>query len=94
MGDEVTGFDPGLIGGRVVDGRDDFHKAFFLRDFDTKPAEFPARLHAHVGSIIRRQEGRVRVERSQHAVDRSFDQISLVDLFDILGADPLEYVAK
>ena len=36
----------------------------------------------------------MRVERGQHAVDRGLDQLALVDLLDILRADPLEDVAE
>lgn len=36
----------------------------------------------------------MRVERSQHAVQRGFDQLLVGDLLDILAADPLEDVAE
>ena len=33
----------------------------------------------------------MRVERGEHAVDRALDQRMVVDLVDIIGADPLEH---
>jgi hypothetical protein len=36
----------------------------------------------------------MRVERGQHAVDRSLDQCAFVDLFDVVGAYALENVAE
>ena len=36
----------------------------------------------------------MRVERGQHAVDRRLDQLRVVRLLDIVGADALEHVAE
>jgi hypothetical protein len=55
MGDEIARLDPGLVGGRVVDGRDDLDEALFLRDLDAQPAELAAGLHPHVGGVVGRR---------------------------------------
>ncbi len=36
----------------------------------------------------------MRIERGQHAVDRRLDQLLLIGLFDIIGADFFEDVAE
>ena len=36
----------------------------------------------------------MRVEGRQHAVDRSLDQGMVVDIVDIVGADPLEHAEE
>src|SRR5204863_412375 len=50
------------------------------------------------GSPLRYQKSpcvaRVRIERGHHAVDRTLDQLGIVGLFDIVGPDALEYLAK
>ena len=56
LGDEIARLNAGRGCGRVIHGRDDFHKAVFLRDLDAQAPEFAARLHLHVVEIIRRQE--------------------------------------
>jgi hypothetical protein len=36
----------------------------------------------------------MRIEPGQHAVDRGFDQLGIIRLFDVVGADALEHVAE
>ena len=94
MRDQVVGHQAGLRGRRIVDRRDDLDDAVLHRHFDAETAEFTARLHLHVAEILRAHVGRMRVERRQHAVDRVFDQLRVVGLFDVVGADALKHVAE
>ena len=94
MRDDVVGHDAGLGGGRLVDRRDHLHEAFFHRDFDAETAEFAAGLHLHVAEALGVHEARMRIEAGQHAVDRGFDQLAVVGLFDVVGAHALEHVAE
>ena len=85
---------PALRGRRVVDRRDDLDQAVLHRDLDAEAAELAAGLHLHVAEALGVQVARMRVERGQHAVDRGLDQLGLVGLLDIVGADALEHVAE
>ena len=94
MGDEVSGLN--TSGGRrgVINRRDNFDKALFLRDFDAQTAKFTTGLNPHVAGVIGGQIAGVRIQRGQHAVDGGFDQIAFVHLFDILNTDAFKNVAK
>ena len=93
-GDDVVRQDAGLGGGRVVDRRDDLDQAVFHRDFDAETAELAARLHLHVAEALRVHVARMRIEPGEHAVDRLLDQLGVVRLLDVVGADALEHVAE
>ena len=94
MGDDVVGHDAGLGRRRLVDRRDDLDQAVFHGDLDAEAAELAARLHLHVAEALGVHVARMRVEAGQHAVDRRFDQLGVVRLLDVVGADPLEHVAE
>ena len=94
MGDDVVGHDAGLGGGRVVDRRHHLDQPVFHGDLDAEAAELAAGLHLHVAEALGVHVARMRVEPGQHAVDRGFDQLGVVRLLDVVGADPLEHVAE
>ena len=94
MGDEIARLDARFIRRGAVNRGDDFYKAVFLRDLNTKAAEFATRLFAHLCRILWRKVAGVRIKRRQHAVNRRLDQGRAVHFFHILRANPLEYVAK
>ena len=75
-------------------GRDDLDEALLHRDLDAEAAELAAGLHLHVAEALRVHVARMRIERGQHAVDGRFDQLRLVGLLDVVGADLLEHVAE
>ena len=93
-GDEIARHHASSSGRGVVDRRHDLDPAFFLRDFQTQPAEFTARLHLHVLGIVLGQIGRMWVQRGQHPVDRGLDQFLVVHILDIALTDPLENIAE
>ena len=94
LGDQVAGHDAGLRRRRVVHGRDHLDQAILHHDLDTESAELAVGglLHVLPGFVI--HVPRMRIERSDHAVDRAFDQLGVVGLLDIVGPDPLEYLAE
>ena len=94
MGDDVVRHDAGLGGGRLVDRRDHLDQAVLHGDLDAEAAELAAGLHLHVAEALGVHVARMRIEPGQHAVDRRFDQLGVVGLLDIVGADALEHVAE
>ena len=75
LGDDVVGHHAGFGGGRIVDRRDHLHQAVFHRDLDAEPAELAAGLHLNVAQATWIHVARMRIETSEHAVDRGFDEL-------------------
>ena len=94
MSDEITGLNTCFAGRGAIDGRDHFDETLFLGDLNAKAAKFTAGLHAHIGGIIGRQVAGMGIKRGEHAVDCGFDQLFLINFFNILRADPFKDVAK
>ena len=94
MGDEVAGAHAGAGGRGLVDRGDDLDEAVLHGDLDAEATELAARLHLHVLEGLRRHVARMGIERGQHAVDGAFDQLRIVGLLDVVGADALEHVAE
>src|SRR5206468_12549173 len=69
------------------DRRHDLDQAFLHRDFDAEAAEFTARGDLHVAEALGVHVARMRIEPGQHAVDRRFDELGVVGLLDVVGAD-------
>ena len=93
-GDEVAGLDAGPVGRRALDRRHDLDEAVLLGDLDAEPAELALGLHPHVVEVPGGQVARMRIQMRQHPVDRALDQLLVLDLLDIGGADALEDVAE
>jgi hypothetical protein len=94
LGDHVAGHDAGFGGGRIVDRRHHLDEAVFHRDLDAEPAELAMRGLLHVAPALRIHVARMRIERGDHAVDRTFHQLAVVGLLDIAGTDAFEHVAE
>ena len=94
LGDEVARLDPGAVGRRAVDRRDHLDEAVLLRDLDAEAAELAPGLHPHVVEVVGRADSSNAGRAGEHAVDRRLDQLLVVDLLDVRGADPLEDVAE
>ena len=92
--DVVVRLDPGARGGRVVDRRDDLDEAVLHGDLDAEAAELAAHLRLQVAKILRIEIARVRIERAQHAVDGGLDELLVVRLLDIVGADTLQHLSE
>jgi hypothetical protein len=94
IGDEIAGHDAGLRRGRAVNRRNHLDQAVFHRDLDTESTEFALGrlLHFAPGTVI--HVSRMRIEGGDHAVDCAFDEFGVTGLFDIVGPDALEHLAK
>ena len=92
--DKVVGQNTSLRSGRFVDRRHHLDHAVFLGDFDAKTAELAAVLHLRVPEALRIHVARVRIKSGQHSIDRGFDQLAIVRLFDVIGAYALEDIAE
>ena len=94
MGDHVAGLHARARRRRIVDRRYDLHQAVLHRDFDAQPAELAAGLHLHVAVGLLVHEAGMRIQRCQHAVDRGFDQLAVIDRLHIVRPHPVEHVAE
>ena len=91
MGDIVAGLDPGAVGRRILGRGDDLDRSILLRDRQAEPAVIAVGGGPHRFEVGRFEIRGMRVERGEHSVDRALDQHMIVDLVDIIGADPLEH---
>jgi hypothetical protein len=92
--DDVVGHNAGLGGRRLIDGGYDLDQAVLHGHLDAETAELAAGLHLHVAEALGIHVARMRIEPSQHAVDRRFDELAVVGLFDIVRPHPFEHVAE
>ena len=79
---------------RVLDRRDHLDRPVLHRHLDAEPAELSARLHLHLAELFAVHVGRMRVERREHAVDGILDQLVVVRLLDVVGADARQHGAE
>jgi hypothetical protein len=90
FGDDVVAADSRLVGRRTLEERDHRNLAVDREDADADP-EVRAHLPlAHLRERARIQERRVRIERAQHAVDRSVDELLLVERLDVVVLNGVE----
>ncbi len=94
LGDDVICHHAGLGRRSIVDRRNDLDQTVLHGDLDAETAELAARLHLHVAEAVRIHVTRMRIEAGQHAVDRRFDELAVVRLFDVISAHALEHVAE
>ena len=92
--DDISREDASFGRRRVVDGRHDLEQAVLLSHFDAESAEFAFRLDLHVLERFGVHVARVRIERGQHAIDRSLDHLGVIGLLDVIVAHLVEDVAK
>ena len=91
---QVAGLEPGAVGRRILDRRDDFDQAVFHADFDAESAELALRADLQVLVGVGVEIRRVRVEIGQHAADGVGDQLLVVDRFDVALLDRAENLGK
>ena len=94
MGDVIAGLDPGAVGRRVLGRGDHLDRPILGRNGQAEAAVIAFGGGLELGEVGRLGIARMRVERRQHAVDRALDQRMVVDLVDIVGADPLEHAEE
>ncbi|MEJ1964339.1 MAG: hypothetical protein WDO56_23470 [Gammaproteobacteria bacterium] len=87
--DEIAGLHAGLVGGRALDGTQHLHRRVFGHHFDAH-----ARVGAHGGQpdlfeLVGVEVGGMRVERCDHAANRFFHELLVVDFIDVLALDAL-----
>src|SRR5215510_11728252 len=78
MGDDVVGHDAGLGRRGFVDRGDDLDQAVLHGHLDAEAAELAAGLHLHFAEALGIHVARMRIEPSQHSVDRRFDEFAVV----------------
>ena len=84
LDDLVARLDPGLVGGSVLDRRNDGQQIILDGNFETQPAEAATGFDLEVTIEVGRKVGAVRVERRQHPGYRAVDEL--------LGGDRLDVV--
>ena len=94
MGDEIARLNTSLISRGVINRRNNFDKALFLRDFDAETTKFAPSLHPHIGGVLRRQIAGMWIKRTEHAVNGRLNQICGINLFNILPPNPFKNIAK
>ena len=92
--DDVIGQNAGTRGGGVVNRGDDLDEALFLRHFNAKATKLAGGLRLHVGIALGVHVAGMRIQRRQHSIDSCFDELLLIGLFNIVGADFLENVTE
>src|SRR5664279_1220166 len=93
-GDNIARQYPRARGRGIVDWRHDLDRPVFLGDLNTKTTKLAASLNLHVAEALGVHVTRMRVKRTEHAVDRRLNELLLVRLLDIIGADFLENIAE
>src|SRR5262249_17940753 len=63
-------------------------------DLHSKPAERSGHLELHVLEALGIHVARMRVEPGQHAVDRRFDELAVVDPLNVVRTHTLEDIAE
>ena len=94
LDDLIAGLDPGLVGGSVLDRRDDGQHAVLDGDFDAEAAEAAARFDFEVVIQLGRQIGAMRVERGQHPGDSAVDEVLGGDRLDVVFLHDREHVGE
>ena len=87
LDDAVAGLQPGPVGRRALDRRHDRQDVVPQRDLDAETAEAARGLDLHLPVAVRVEEGAVRVEAAQRALDGVVDQILRRDLVHVLVLD-------
>ena len=87
---DIPGFDPGPLGGGIVDRGDDRQSAVAHSDDDPQPAELPFGLDVEVLEVLGLHEGGVGVEVLHQPLEGLVDEIGGVDLVDVLALDQVE----
>ena len=93
--DQVAGAKASPLGGRIVDrGNDLDETTVFLPDFDAQAAKFAGRADLQVLECFGVQVGGMGVEIAQHAANRVFQQILVLDRLHIILLDGIEYAGE
>ena len=94
LDDPVAGLDPGPVGRRALDRGDHGQLVVADRDLDPQAAEAARGLHLHLAVAFGVEEGRVRVERLEHAADRAVEDLARLRLVDVLVLDDRQDVGE
>ena len=92
--DPVGGMEASPMGGRALDGRHDRQHVVAQRDLDAETAEASGGLHLHLAVALRIEEGRVRIEPAQRALDGVVDQVLGRNLVHVLVLDDREHLRE
>ncbi len=94
LGDEVTGFDPGPVGGRALYRRNDGQPVFLHADLNAHAAEFAFRLDLHLFVHFRRHIGGMGIQRRQHAANRPLHEVFDFGVVDIMFLHLRQHLGK
>ena len=81
------------IDGESVQGMT-LNQAVLHRDLDAEAAELAAGLHLHVAEALGVHIAGMRIKRCEHARDGRLNELLLIRLLDIVGADFFKHIAK
>src|SRR5690606_10690158 len=87
--DRVPAPDAGTLRRRAVDRGDDLELAVAGRDLDADARVPAGGADADLAVLVFVQELGVRVQPRDHAADRAFEELGVVDRLDVVGLDPL-----
>jgi hypothetical protein len=92
--DAVAGLDARAIGGRALDGRHHGEDVVTERDLDAEAAEAAGGLDLHLAVHLGIEEGRMRIEAAERALDRVVDDVLGRDLVHVLALDDREHLGE
>jgi len=84
--DAIARVQAGAIGRRAFDGRHDGEDVVLQRDLDAETPERAGRLDLHILVGVGIEEGAVRVEAAEGALDRAVDELLGRHFVDVLGS--------
>ncbi len=92
--DDVSGLEPGLVRRRVLDGRDDGQAFVADADLNADAAEFALEFFLHHLELVEFDEGRMRVDGIEHALDGAVDEIRAVHFLNIVLFDQIKNLTE
>ena len=92
LGNDVARADAQPVGGRALERRDDGQVALAHLHRDAETVVAPLLALLKLGVLLLGQEIRVRIERPQHAADRSVDEVFRSNLGHVLFFHQPEHV--
>ena len=92
--DQIAGADASPLGGGIVNRGDDLEKTVFLADLDAQAAKFAGGADLQILERLGVQKSRMRVQIAQHAANGVFQQILVLDRFDVVLLDGVKHAGE
>ena len=90
--DDIARLDACPRGRPALEHRHHLDAALLHRDLEAEPAVLATVVVVQLAKGLGIEIGRMRIEAAQHAIDRTGDELGVVDGLDVVGLDLLEYV--